>query len=337
MGFTYGGLVGNVTYPGVWAGNPFNYIASTVKGNPTTVNTQAPHNLLTGDIVDITDHQVCTGVNGVNLPVIMTSPTQFTVPVDTSTYTSGGLTGIVWPRAYTANRTTIPVDGDPNDASTYAPGFMSASDQNAFAIYQTGAWRLVNLTRTNIHTDPTYATAWAYVKNPSGVSGSAGGPVVIGSIAGSTPYGSLMKGTTPLNVAFGDYVEVQLDFSYKWVGGLGSNANQNIFFALNYAYYVPGTATPTFTQQVDQSGKVANAQIISSAQTVLQGSMSLRGLIQPGTLQGSGAVDTAGLFDCQLYAGQGSGTSADTPAELVGDAQFMFRLWRPNIPAINES
>jgi hypothetical protein len=304
MGFVYGGLVGNISLPGSGSN-----IVSTVKGNPTTVNTVAGHNMLTGDLCDITGHEVCTGVNGFNLPVIVTSPTQFTVAIDTSTYTSGGTTGIVWQRAYTANRTTIPVDGDPNLASTYAPFGMSNADQNAFALYQTGIYRLAggNLSTVGFEIDPTFLTTWGLIKRGAG-GGSAVNPVL--NAGGSAPFGSLIvSGDVPVGGT--DVVE---------------------------SYYVPGTGTPTFTQQVPHSAKSVIVPVGSAVGGINQrGGMTLRGCfqVQTLTLQGSGAVDDAGFMNFQLYAGQTAGTSGDANASMLGDAQFMCKVWRPNVVPIS--
>lgn len=335
MGFTYGGLVGNITYPGVWMSEQWVPISSTVKGNPTTVNTAQPHNLLTGDIVDITDHAVCTGINGVNFPVIVTSPTQFTIAVNTSTYTSGGATGFVWPRAYTANRTTIPVDGDPNAASTYAPFGMSNADQNAFAIYQTGAYRFAggNLQPTVVNTDPTFTTTWGLIKK-AGTGGSAVNAIL--NSGGSAPFGSLLRGG-PLPVAQSDILECQLDFTWQ-IDSTGSNGTQALYFALVGAYYVPGTGSPAFTlpgNMLPQSSKSAIVPVGTAVGSISQrGNMTLHACFSVGAnmaLQGTGASDTAGIFDCQLFAGQTSGTSGDANGEVLGDAHFTCKIWRQNI------
>src|SRR5580658_10245831 len=162
--FVYGGLANNITTPAPIA------ISSTVKGSPTTVNTSAPHNLLNGDIIDITGHQVCSGANGAGWTVTVTSSTQFTIPSNTSTYVSGGATGHVWAKVYTQNRTSIPVDGDPNLASTYAPMGMSNADENTFNFSQLSLYRFANGSITNpaVNTDPTFGggspTPWAYVQ-----------------------------------------------------------------------------------------------------------------------------------------------------------------------------
>ena len=338
MGFVYGGLVGNITYPGVWMSEPWVAILSTVKGSPTTINTNQPHNLLTGDIVDITDHAVCTGINGVNFPVIVTSPTQFTIAVDTSTYTSGGATGNVYPRAYTANRTTIPVDGDPNAASTYAPFGMSNADQNAFAIYQTGAYRFAggNLQPTVVNTDNTFTTSWAWVKKGSGGGGPIN-PVVLTSPSGGTPFGSLLRGG-PLAVAGAtDILECQLDFTWQ-IDNTGSDGTQTLFFALVAAYYVPGTVTPTFTLATNQLPQSAKSVIVPLGSVVggivQRGNVTLHScfsVVGNLTLQGAGAVDNAGLFDVQLFAGQIFGTVGDANASMIGDAHCTCKIWRQNI------
>jgi hypothetical protein len=326
MGFVYGGLVGNISLPLVGVN-----IVSTVKGNPTTVNTVVSHNMLTGDYCDITGHEVCTGVNGINLPVIVTSPTQFTVAIDTSTYTSGGTTGIVWQRAYTANRTTIPVDGDPNAASTYAPFGMSNADQNAFALYQTGIYRLAggNLSTVGFEIDPTFLTTWGLIKRGAG-GGSALNPVL--NAGGSAPFGSLIV-SGDLPVGGTDVVECQLDFTWQ-IDDTGSSSTQAMYYALNCSYYVPGTATPTFTQQVPHSAKSVIVPAGSAVGGINQrGGVTLRGCfqVQTLTLQGSGAVDDAGFINFQLYAGQTVGTSNDANAILLGDAQFMCKVWRANV------
>jgi hypothetical protein len=330
MGFTYGGLVSNITVPvGI-------SILSTVKGSPTVVNTATPHNLLNGDIVDITDHQTCTGVNGIGLTVTVTSSTQFTVPINTSTYTSGGATGFVWPRVYTQNRTTIPVDGDPNDAATYAPGFMSNADENTFAFAYMPLYYLGNgnLSATAVHTDNLFGTPWAWVK-ATAPGGSASAPVQATSPTSGTAFGSLLHaGAIP--VAGADIIELQLDFSYGWTTPLGSDPDQSIFFALNCAYYVPGTATPTFTQEIPQSSKKVNSQILTISavnyQVPQSGGLSLHGCFNVAgnlTLQGAGAVDTAGMFDVQLYAGAKHGSSGDSVGFVFGDAHFTCKVWRP--------
>ena len=335
VGTSYSGIPGNIAIPGAIG------ITSSTAANPTVIQTSAPHGLTSGDLVDVTDHHTNTGANCFGQTISVVDSTHFSIPVDTHTYSAGGATGFVWPQAFTGNKSLLPASGDPYSYLTYRPGMACVTDRDAWELTATGIYRLANSNTATgsgsaIHSDPTFATPWAYIK-----TGAAGGyalnPVVTGSPSGGTAFGSLLASSSgPIPVGFlnNDVVEVQLDFSFLWTGSLGSDANQWVYFALNYAYYVPGTATPTFTQQVPQSAKWASAQILtisgSNYQTVLGGNMTIRGLFQPGTgtLQGAGATDSAGLFDCQLYAGQGHGSSGDTPAEVIGDAQFMCKIWR---------
>ena len=61
-------------------------ISSVVAGDPTTINTSASHNLITGDIVNIKNAPPALGsaaING-NNTVTVTTPTQFTIEVDST-------------------------------------------------------------------------------------------------------------------------------------------------------------------------------------------------------------------------------------------------------------
>jgi hypothetical protein len=326
-GQSYNGLPANIAIPGAVA------ILSSTAANPTVIRTNTPHGMKSGDQSDVTDHATNTGANGFGYIVTFVDSTHFSIPVDTHTYSAGGATGFVWPQAFTGNSSLLPASGDPFSYLTFRPGMANAADREAWSLTQTGIYRLANgnLGATAVHTDPAFGTPWAWIKKGAG-GGSALNPVTVTSPTSGTPFGSLLHaGAIPVGGA--DVIECQLDFSWQ-LDSTGSNTNQVMYFALNCAYYVPGTGSPTFTQELPQSAKRIIVPIGTAVGSIDQGgALTLRACFNVAgnlTLQGAGAVDNAGLFDVQLYAGQIAGTSADANASVLGDAQFMCKVWRPN-------
>jgi hypothetical protein len=326
-GTPYNGLASNVAIPG-----SVNILSSTA-ANPTVISTVAAHGMRTGDFCDITDHAVNTGANGFLLPVTVVDTTHFSIPTDTHTYAAGGNTGFVWPQNFTGNNTLLPANSDPFSAATYIPAAACEADRTSMLLLNNGIWRLANgnIGGTAVATDPTFVTTWARIKRGAG-GGSALNAVL--NAGGTAPFGSLLRsGPIPVGGSASDIIELELDFSWQ-IDNTGSDGTQTQYFALNCAYYVPGTASPTFTQEAPQSAKRFILPLGSAVGGIIQGSgaslyacFSVRGNL---TLQGAGATDSAGLLDVQLFAGQTSGAAADAVCTLLGDAVFSCKVWRPN-------
>lgn len=330
-GTAYNGIPGNVLPAAGLA------ILSTTHGNPTTIHTAAAHGLRTGDVVDITEHHVCTAANGVGFVVTVTGTNTFTIPVNSSTYSNGANTGFVWPQAFTGNVTLLPANGDAYSAATYIPAAACEADRTAWQLTQTGLYRIAGgvFSLTSVQLDPTFSTIWGYVSQNTGHTASAMGPIVTAQ-SGSTPKGSILQ-PGPFPVGLNDIVDVSVSFSVQWTGTGNSTAtgNQDIFFALYGAYYVPGFGGSITFSRVPASGFILRSYIATAglANYPRGGTVRLRGRFSGigfGSIQGAGATDTMGLMDFQIYAGQNIGDPSDYQASIFGDILSTVDVLRPN-------
>lgn len=331
MPTTYGGIPSNVVLAGTALG-----INNSIAGNPTTIVCSSAHNLMSGDVVDIYNHSTNTGANCIQKTITVVNSTTFTIPVDTTGYTNGGVTGLVQPYAYVNNRAQIPSGGDPYRAATFAPGFAVNMDTSSFLLTQQSIYRLVLGFSSTVNQDPNYTDNWAYVPNNEGATLTTMKPVTLSNQ--TTPYGSLLGGflNNSIAVASNDILELTFDFTYQYYGSVAGLSNQNLYFQLNYAYYVFGFGgSPTF-QRMPYSGLSLLTNIITDVGNVqrictIADHVSMNVVFPiPGPPQGHGTNDTTGLFDVQLYSGQLYGNLGDVAVQLNGDAVLGIKQWRQN-------
>lgn len=230
MGTAYAGLRANVVPPGALA------ISSSVAGNPTTINTTAVHGLSTGDYVDIFNHNTNTPANCVNQPVTVTSATQFTIPINSGGFGSGGASGFVVPLQFTGNVGLNPANGDALSAATWIPGMSCTQDRTSYLFTATGAYlnageRILGSKAT----DSNFGVNWftgTFTFN--GYNFLAGGP-----------FG-------PINAISTDFIEIE----FNWTVGLAS-ASPHAAFALFYCFVATGTAAsgfaPILTSEIEYS------------------------------------------------------------------------------------
>jgi len=332
-GTPFNGIPGDILLP------TYVSILSSTAANPTVIRTSSAHGLRSGDVVDITDHSVNTGANGFGLVASIVDSTHFSVPIDTSTYSNGANTGAVYPRAFTGNVTLLPANSDPYSAATYIPAAACEADRTAWQLSQTGIYRLMGgvFSLTSIASaDPGFTTNWAFVNYNNGKTAAAPGPIVTSSSSGAQPaFGSLLRaGAVPVGDA--DIIDISVMVSLHQIGtGNGAaTGSQDVFLSLFGAYYVPGFGgTKTWTQ-LPFSARVFRSYIAAAGTAAYPqgGSLTLRSRFQVfnlnGHAQGHGAVDTSGMLDVQMYAGQTAGSVSDYQTALYGDSLLTMDVLR---------
>ena len=105
-------------------------ISSSTAANPTVIASLGAHNLLTGDSVNVYDHQTNTGANG-QWPITVIDSTHFSIPVDTHSGSPGGATGHFQSLAVGPTG-PIPSDGDDDAVVSVNLQLQRLADQTAF-------------------------------------------------------------------------------------------------------------------------------------------------------------------------------------------------------------
>jgi hypothetical protein len=336
MGFIYPGESGNVVYPGTLG------IASSVAGTVTTIVTGSAHGLLTGDVVDVYNHTVCTAANSVNQIVTVVNATTFTIPVNSTGYSNGPAGGLVQPHSFINNRPTLPSDGDAFTSAVLAPGWQASLDQSAYSLTKFGFQRIAQNSSGLISTaDPTFATAWGRPQQFGTALSLL--PIALGSDMEGGPYtayGSLINptGTSTLVVYEGDWLEFELTGTYAYASAPGFTNQQQLYLALYYNYHVPGYSGSLTWTRLPGSGWTVGTTIVAGSPNqlcVTAGPVRLRALrqVQTFVLDGAGTNDSSGIIDVQLYAGAMHGDlTGDVPLGFYGDALFGYKIWRQNSP-----
>lgn len=301
MGSTYDGLPGNIVFPS--AVN----IASSTNASPIAVTTSTPHGLLTGDVVDVRDHQTNTGANGIRT-ITKTGASTFTLNGSTGTGV-GGATGTVQPLTYGAAG-TIPSDGDNDAAAVFNAAYVPLFDRTAalipllppskVAIHAVAAvggfpstpvWHVAGLAVTagNLYQFVSDGAAWGTV--------SGSGFTALPSSGGIAPVFELG------GVVAGDSVTVQLDGTVP----SGNHEGMGIYFAMA----APGV-TPTWPGSYSSALASKDFNAISTA--------------LPMTLVGSFTIPSSGnLWIQPILVATVSTTSTFT---LNADARFSVDVYR---------
>jgi hypothetical protein len=291
-------------------------ISGTNNANPIQVTTAAPHNLRTGDWVNIRGHVTQTSANCVNKVVTVLDATNFTIPIDGTGNAPGGATGVVVGRSYTGNVATLPADGDAYAAATYVPGYAASLDRDAFVrAAGLGKWMLVDVLNFDL-AGASLSFQWAYrVGAPIGnvwteltTDGTLAGPPVTWQVP---------------EAAIGDMFECQLDTSWAISGGgAGYTPQVGIAWAVatygntpNHAAYLTNVPTgdKTFTLPV---GIQCNVPVTLKAMIGLSGNNT--NITYSGT-------NTVGQLFMQPWI-QGQGVSSTV--SLIGNYQFQVKQYR---------
>lgn len=110
---------------------PLVAIASISNANPGVVTTAAPHNLRTGDIVQIVNSAM-NQINGLRFTVTVTAPTTFSIPINTTTFPVAGAVGSI--RRIAADPTFAPMTRNVIAVTNALNAVVSTSQNHGYQI-----------------------------------------------------------------------------------------------------------------------------------------------------------------------------------------------------------
>ncbi len=147
-------------------------IASSTNASPIAITTAEPHQLSTGNSVNITAHLINTAANG-TWTITVTSGFSFTLNGSTGNGV-GGATGYVttYPASF-----PVPSDGDPDAAASVIAAFQALANQVGFLNLAGQTWAQEIFTTAGSHTwtVPLGAVGPAYVTGCGAGGGGGGG------------------------------------------------------------------------------------------------------------------------------------------------------------------
>jgi hypothetical protein len=295
MSFQYNGLSANISLPASLA------IASSTNTTPIQITTSTAHGLTTGDGVFIQDHQANYNANGL-WTVNVISTTQFTLSSPNYTATgvaTGGATGLVYPLGY-GSTFAEPSDGDPRGAASVQPPLSALGDRTALSLILHGQYRLAKVAQVTHDEGGTYVgTSWA--------STTTTGANVYNAFSSAGPMPWTVTG-----LAGGDIMDVEVEgvlaTNSSW--GPGEGPALSLFTT---GLYAPGGAVTWGKASGSAVGFINITYATPYVPFVVRSRFGVTGL--PG-----------GSIGFQLYA---SGYLTNGNISLVGDYNFMCRVWRP--------
>jgi len=237
-GTPYNGLSANVAAPA--AVN----IQSSTNASPIVVQTAAAHGCLTGDIIDVSGHQVNTAANG-QWRVIVNDSTHVQLVGSTGSGV-GGATGTTQAIVFTGNISLNPVNGDPYDASTYIPGMSCLADRTAKLAVMTGGWKIVNIFSTF---GGTPFNSWATIASFTALT------PLDWSSGGIMPFVNAVAPNS-LAVEANDLVLVDVVTSFDVTSNSGDSSSTRYSNLLYTANWVPGGSPSFSTANASQDSSV---------------------------------------------------------------------------------
>jgi hypothetical protein len=287
MSTQYNGLAANIVAPA--AVN----IASSTNTTPIQITTSSPHDLTTGDTVDVSGHHTNTNANG-QWVVSVLSTTQFTLVGSTLNGNTGGATGQVQSLASGPTYAT-PNDGDARNAASVDVALDALGDRTAMLAVATGAYKLAQY--LNFQADNGFSlTEYAQCN--------------VVSLSTYTQFTTL-PGPMPWTIdglVNGDIVE------FEWSGTWGTAGSPTlVYLALGVSSFEPG-------------GSGTWMKIQASGQ-FWQGPGGVQ-VYHPVTLTGYTSFGGVPGYDMSVQL-MAATTGAIADISLFGDYNLTARVWRP--------
>lgn len=280
-------------------------VSAATNLTPIQITTTVPHQLTTGDLVNVAGVAGNTAANG-DWPISVVDASNFLLvgSAGNGAYTTGGTVqslgmGTTYP---------IPSDGDARNAASVNGAFESLGDRTAVLGASVGAYRLLKYWNVGVD-DPTENASWT------------GGTITLSVSTWAPLYAIFTSLTDPLLgfLQAGDIIEMELSATYEWAES-GSSGGEGVLLGLGIGYFVAG-GTPTIPAKIPNSGLVLG-DVGSSLGLVTSGRSALvlrARAVVPANVQSAGI---------SLMSFTRSVNPTHFDVDGIGDMSFVGSVWR---------